>query len=96
MWLLVQDPAYFDDPTGEFPEFSEKNLKDIEKMIKKWVSTIRSKESAEDDEPVRVDTERMRELETTLGDTIPFRGQISCFNMEMQAAAYLWLHRFVL
>lgn len=70
MWLLVQDPAYFDDPTGEFPEFSEKNLKDIEKMIKKWVSTIQSKESAEDDEPVQVDTERMRELETTLGDTI--------------------------
>lgn len=70
MWLLVQDPKFFEDPTGEFPEISEKNMKDIEKMVKKWVSTIRSKESAEDNEPMQVDMDRMHELETTLGDTV--------------------------
>lgn len=70
MWLLVQDPEFFEDPTGEFPEISEKNMKDIEKMVKKWVSTIRSKESAENDEPIQVDMERMRELETTRGNTV--------------------------
>lgn len=46
MWLLVQDPAFQRDPTGEYPEFSEKNVKDIERMIKKWVSTIQSKDKA--------------------------------------------------
>lgn len=69
MWLLVQDPAFQRDPTGEYPEFSEKNIKDIEKMIKKWVSTIQSKED-EDEAESAVNEARIQELEASLGPAI--------------------------
>jgi len=71
MWLLVQDPTFQGNPMGEYPEFSEKNTRDIEKMIKKWVSTIQSKEDADEDEAEStVNEARIQELEASLGSAI--------------------------